>query len=121
MAVCRGVRVEVDVDRESASGEEPGPGTEFEVVVRFAGRELTFVYRTTVYERPRWVVLRAESSTVVSEDTITIEPAGEVCDVTYDADLRPKGLFRLSDPVLGLLFKRLGDNAKRGLERELNR
>ena len=28
---------------------------------------------------------------------------------------------KLAGPVLALLFKRLGDNAARGLERELNR
>jgi hypothetical protein len=28
---------------------------------------------------------------------------------------------KLADPILGLMFKRLGDNARAGLERELNR
>jgi hypothetical protein len=103
-------------------GGEPGLGTEFRVVVSFAGRELPFVYRTTTFERPERLVFRAESSTVVSEDTITFRPAPDGgSEVTYDADLRPKGLLKLADPILALMFKRLGDNAKAGLERELNR
>ena len=103
-------------------GEKPGLGTEFEVVVRFAGRELPFVYRTTTYERPERIVVRAESSSVVSEDTISFRPSADGgSEVTYDADLRPKGLLKLADPILALIFRRLGDSAKRGLERELNR
>ena len=59
---------------------------------------------------------------VVSEDTITFHSgAGGGSEVTYDADLRPKGVMKLADPILALMFKRLGDNAKAGLERELNR
>lgn len=101
--------------------EQPGLGAEFEVVVRFAGRELPFLYRTTEFERPDRIVLRAESSAVVSEDTITVRarPDGG-SEVTYDADLRPKGIMRLADPVLGLLFKRLGDNAAAGLREKLS-
>jgi hypothetical protein len=103
-------------------GEKPGLGTEFQVVVRFAGRELPFVYRTTTFERPERLVFRAESSMVISEDTITFRSgAGGGSEVTYDADLRPKGVLKLADPILALMFKRLGDNAKAGLERELNR
>jgi len=101
--------------------DEVGEGAEFRVVVRFAGSENEFVYRTLEYERPRRVVLRAESSTVVSLDTITFEPRDGGCAVTYDAKLDPKGVTKLAGPVLSLLFKRLGDNAKAGLERELNR
>jgi hypothetical protein len=101
-------------------GEQPGLGTEFEVVLRFAARELPVRYRTTEFERPERLVLRAESSTVVSEDTITVRPLpGGGSEVTYDADLRAKGLMRFADPVLGVLFKRLGDNAAAGLREKL--
>ena len=41
--------------------------------------------------------------------------------MTYDAQVDLKGMARLFDPVLGLAFKRLGDNAAAGLRRELNR
>ena len=112
-------------DPTAVSAEQPpgasAQGAEFRVVVRFAGAENEFVYRTLEFVRPTKLVLRAESSTVVSLDTITIEPRPSGCAVTYDAKLDPKGAMKLAGPVLGLLFKRLGDNAKAGLERELNR
>ncbi len=107
------------VVRARMLGERPGPGTEFEVVVRFAGRELQFIYRTTAFEPERRIVLRAESPTVVSEDTISFRETASGCEVTYDADLAPKGAMRLANPVLGLMFKRLGGDAADGLRREL--
>ena len=106
----------VRAERLSAA---PGPGAEFSVVVRFAGREIPLTYRTTEFRRPDRVVLVAESPTVVSEDTITFTAAGGGTEVTYDANLRLRGLLRLADPLLGLLFRRLGDNAAAGLRREL--
>jgi hypothetical protein len=108
------------VSAESLSGRV-GEGAEFRVVVRFAGRENEFVYETVEFERPRRLVLRAESPTVVSLDTITVEPDTSGASVTYNALLEPKGAMKLAAPLLALLFRRLGDNAARGLERELNR
>jgi uncharacterized protein YndB with AHSA1/START domain len=106
----------VRAERLSAA---PGPGAEFRVVVRFAGREIPFTYRTIEFRRPARVVLVAEGPTVVSEDTMTFTEKDGVTEVTYDANLRPKGLMRLAGPLLGLLFRRLGDNAAAGLRREL--
>jgi Polyketide cyclase / dehydrase and lipid transport len=108
------------VTAENLSGRV-GEGAEFRVVVRFAGRENEFVYKTVEFERPRRLVLRAESPTVASLDTITVEPEGSGASVTYNALLQPKGAMKLAAPLLALLFRRLGDNAARGLERELNR
>jgi hypothetical protein len=85
------------------------------------GREIPLEYVTTDYERPRRVVLRAENATTISEDRITVESATTGCELTYDAQLNLKGALRVLDPIFGLLFKRLGDNAAAGLRRELAR
>jgi hypothetical protein len=108
------------VSAENLSGRV-GEGAEFRVVVRFAGSENEFVYTTLEFDRPRRLVLRAESPTVVSLDTITFAPAGSGAEVTYDALLEPKGAMRLASLLLALLFRRLGNNAASGLQRELNR
>jgi hypothetical protein len=100
-------------------GESPGPGAAFHVLVRWMGREIPLDYETVAYERPRRVVLRAENSTTVSEDTITVEPKGSGCEMTYEAELALKGPMRLIGPLFGLAFRRLGDNAAAGLRREL--
>jgi hypothetical protein len=41
--------------------------------------------------------------------------------MTYDAELTLKGAIKLIDPLFGLAFKRLGDNAAAGLRRELGK
>lgn len=99
----------------------PGLGARFRVTVRFAGRENDFDYETVAFERPDRLVLRAENGSVVSEDEVTVRPLPTGgTELTYDARLQPKGLMKLADPVLGILFKRLGDNAAAGLARELD-
>ena len=108
------------ISAENLSGRV-GEGAEFRVVVRFARREHEFVYRAIEFDRPTRLVLRAESSVVVSLDTISFRTVARGTAVTYDATLEPKGWLRIADPILGLLFTRLGDNAAAGLERELGR
>jgi uncharacterized protein YndB with AHSA1/START domain len=99
----------------------PALGARFRVTVRFAGRENDFDYETVAFERPDRLVLRAENGSVVSEDEVTVRPLPtDGTELTYDARLQPKGLMKLADPVLGILFKRLGDNAAAGLARELD-
>lgn len=94
-------------------------GARFAVSVGFAGRTNEFEYATTVSQRPQRLVLRAETATILSEDEVSFRAADGGTEVTYDANLKPKGLLRVIDPILGLMFKRLGDNAAGGLAREL--
>ena len=100
-------------------GNAPGQGARFHVLVRWLGREIPLEYTTTAYERPRRLVLRAENATTISEDTITVEPRGTGCEMSYEARLTIKGAMRIIDPIFNLLFKRLGDNAAAGLRRQL--
>jgi hypothetical protein len=95
-----------------------GVGSRFLVVSRFLGRDVELTYEITEHDPgARRVVLRGENATTVSVDEIVV---GEDARVTYDADLRLKGPGRLFDPVLGLLFGRLGDRAADGLRRTLS-
>ncbi len=64
----------------------------------------------------------AESSSVVSRDEITVaELADGGTAVTYAADLRMRGPLRVLDPVLRILFTRIGVNARDGLATKLAR
>jgi carbon monoxide dehydrogenase subunit G len=57
---------------------------------------------------------------VRSTDEITVTPADGGSRVTYEADLRLAGpLGRVVDPVLGLVFRRIGDRAAAGLRATL--
>lgn len=97
-------------------GEGPiGQGTEFRLVVSFLGRKTALTYRIVEYDRPNAVTFRGENSTVVSIDRITFQPANGGTQLLYDADLTLKGPLKLADPLLGLAFKRVGDNALAGM------
>ena len=98
--------------------EPVGLGSAFEVMVSTAGRQMPFRYEIIEYQRPSRVVLRAEQPRIVSEDTITVVRGlhgGSA--VTYDADLRLTGVLRFLDPLLALVFRRIGDRALDGLRR----
>ncbi len=98
----------------------PGKGARFRVTVKLAGRENTFEYETVEAERPMRLLLRAESGSMVSLDEVTVREVAEGTELVYDAKLELKGVSKIADPILGLMFKRLGDNAARGLARELD-
>ena len=65
------------------------------------------------------MVLRAETPSVVSLDTITFSETATGTDVTYDAKLVLKGFLRLFELPMRAAFGRLAETAKGGLEREL--
>lgn len=97
-------------------GDGPGADAVFEVVAN--GVELT--YQTSDYTRPRRVVAEANTARLRSYDVITLEPAEGGCIVTYDAALELKGWFRLFEPVMRLMFRRIGSQADEGLRKALD-
>jgi carbon monoxide dehydrogenase subunit G len=106
---------------EQVEGDGGGPDTVFDVSVAGPGsRDLTLRYRTVEYDAPRELLVIATDRFLTSEDRITVDatPAGTV--VTYDADLRLRGLLRIADPALRMVFGRIGDRAAAGLRRALD-
>lgn len=107
------------VDRvEQVEGDGAGLGAAFDVAVKLPGRTMTLRYDTVAFdEASSTMTAFAENAWLTSEDTITVEPeaGAEGSIVTYDAVLRLKGLLGLSDPLLGLTFKHIGDRAAAGL------
>ncbi len=112
-----------DPSVSGAAREGGGPiglGSTFAVVARFAGRDVPLNYAIVAYEPPAKVVLEARSG-FVSRDTITVEEAaGGGSLVHYDALLAFSGVARLADPLMQLVFNRVGAKAKAGLETALN-
>lgn len=80
-------------------------------------------YEVVAFDRPSRVEARSTTGVLESVDVITVAPdrparkgsssTGSI--VTYEADLRLRGLLRLADPILGLVFGRIGDRAAEGL------
>ncbi len=95
-------------------------GARFEVVSSFMGREVPLVYETIEIDRPRRVLLRAETGTIVSLDEMSfdVRPGGGTV-VTYDARLTLKGAARVGSPLMALALRRLGDAARDGLRERI--
>ena len=101
-------------------GDGGGPDAVFDVTVRTGRRDLVLRYRTKEFEPTGNILVVAETSRMVSTDRVSVREQDGVRIVTYDADLRLKGLARFADPVLGLMFRRIGDRAGTGLSRVLD-
>jgi len=97
------------------TGDGGGAGATFDVTV--SGTTLRYV--TDVYEPSTRLVVVAKSRMFTSTDTITIEADDGATLVTYDAVLSLNGVLRVADPLLRLMFGRIGDRAAAGLRRVL--
>ena len=95
-------------------------GASFHVVSRFAGQDVELRYEIVRYEPPRVVVLEARNASFTARDTITVEGSGSGSTVDYDAALEFRGLRRLLDPVMGIVFERVGRAAEAGMRERLN-
>lgn len=94
-------------------------GSEFRLLTEFLRRKTAIVYRIVAFDPPYEVAFRGENASVVSLDRITFEPAGAGTRLTYDAQLTLKGAAKLADPLLALVFRRVGDRALEGMRRAL--
>ena len=105
------------VDRvEQVEGDGAGLGAAFDVAVKVPGRTMTLRYDTVAFDDASTTMTAvAQNALMTSEDTITIEADGNGSIVTYDAELKLKGLLGLSDPLLRLTFNQIGDRAAAGL------
>lgn len=101
---------------EQIEGDGPGEGSVYLLKVKgFVGGDLPLKYKTTAFDAPNRFVVIADAKSLRSDDVITVVPDGDGCQVTYAADLKMKGAFALMNPLLGLLFNRIGDKAVAGL------
>lgn len=92
-----------------------GIGTEFDLVVSFAGRRLTLRYRVTEFEEGERIVFESSSTSLRSVDSLTFESRPGGCEMTYVADVRFTGVASLLNPLLAIGFDRVGDRARDSL------
>jgi len=120
---------EWDPGVESAEMTTPAPvalGSRFHLVTKVAGRAVPLDYEIIAYDRPNVVTVRAENSSTISEDTITFTEVAASggsdrphTEVRYEAGLELKGAYRVLTPVIGIMFKGIGDRAAAGLRATL--
>ena len=105
---------------EMLTPEPVGVGSRFRLVARFLGRRIPLDYEIIEYHSDERIVLRAENRSVRSVDTITFQEDGRGTVMVYDAQLDAKGIGRLADPLLSIVFHRIGDRAAAGLSARLS-
>ena len=99
------------------SGEAGRQGAVYEVVMTTLGRETRIPYVAEQVQAPSRIVLRGETDSFISVDTITVAPDGAV---TYDAQVELKGVRKVAEPLAQLGFNRAGSKASEGLEEKLS-
>jgi uncharacterized protein YndB with AHSA1/START domain len=97
-----------------------GVGTRYRNVSKFLGRETELTYVVKEADAPRRLHLRGENKTVESHDIMTLVPSSSGgTELTYRAEFAFKGAARFVAPLLAPAFKRLGDEAEKGLLKAL--
>jgi hypothetical protein len=98
-----------------------GVATTYHNVSKFLGRRTELTYVVSDSEAPSLLRLRGENKTVVAHDTMSLveTPSGGT-GLTYRAEFAFKGLARLVAPLAAPAFRRLGDEAERGLRAALS-
>jgi hypothetical protein len=105
---------------EQVEGNGAGEDGIFDVTVKSVPKDIVLRYHTTEFEPSTRVVARAQSKLLTSLDTITVAPSDDGSIVTYDAELTLNGPLKLADPVVKLVFGRIGDRAAAGLVEALD-
>jgi polyketide cyclase/dehydrase/lipid transport protein len=90
-------------------------GSAFDLKVSFARRAMTLRYFVRTLQDGERVVFASWTKRLESVDTLTFEATPTGCRMTYDADLRLKGIAAAANPLLALLFRRVGDRARDSL------
>ena len=93
-----------------------GVGTTYRNTSKFAGRETELTYEVVEFAPPARIVLRGTNKTVDAEDTISVAGHGTGSVVTYVAEFEFRGFAKYVAPLLAPALKKLGDDARKGLD-----
>jgi carbon monoxide dehydrogenase subunit G len=107
----------VRTTRRSGDG---GVGTVYDNVSKFAGRESELVYTVEAIEPERMIKLKGENPAVTATDTMTFTGTDERTVVEYVAVFDFHGVLKFAAPLMFPLFKKLGDDAAKGMTTALN-
>jgi len=97
------------------AGGEPGAGAAYDV----KANGVSLRYETLEHQPPVRTVVEAKTSLLRSYDVIEVTSTESGCEVAYDATLTLNGPLALADPILKLVFNRVGGRAAEGLRQAL--
>jgi carbon monoxide dehydrogenase subunit G len=116
---------EWDPGTESCTRIDPGPvqvGSTWHNVSKIAGvsTELTYTLQQLTDDT---IVLVGSNDTARSVDTITVVPSpdGTGSRVTYEAVIELKGAAKVADPIMKIVFEKIGSDTEDDMTTVLNR
>lgn len=103
----------------------PGPvveGSQFDLLLKFGGRESRMSYTMLEMAPPRRIVLRGKGEAVNALDTITFRSLSDTrTEIVYEAELKFTGLLSFAEAFSKPLLNKIGEAAVKGLRRALSR
>lgn len=106
----------------SCTRQGQGPivvGTKFHNASKIAGVETELTYELTELTGST-VVFEGENESATSVDTITVVPHGDGSEITYEAVIEAKGVGKLAEPLMKLVFERIGSKTEEQMTEVLN-
>ncbi len=109
------------VDSNAVESGGPRVGSRYALSVRVGSRVAPMEYEITALEPNERVVLAGRGSNVQAVDDIRFTATERGTRVDYTADIRLTGIWRLIEPVAGSAFKKIGREAREGMQQALDR
>ena len=114
-----------DPGTESCVRTDTGPlgvGSTWHNTSRIAGltTELDYTLQTLTHDT---IVLVGRNDTATSTDTITVvpNPDGAGSRITYEAVIELSGAAKIADPIMKIVFEKIGSNTEDDMTTVLNR
>ncbi len=104
---------------EKRTDEPVAVGSKYYAEAEFRGKRQPIDYVVTELGERR-IQLRGENKTVISVDTITVEPAGSGSTITYTAEFSLKGWVKIAEPFVKPAFRKLAQPAVDGMRDKLD-
>jgi hypothetical protein len=99
-----------------------GRGTRFMLRARFgAGVTLDFPYELVEYDRPRTLVFAGSTTFFSYRERVSFIAEGPGTTIDWDAEMRLASLLAIGNPILSLVYQRIGDDATSGIVPALER
>ncbi len=97
-----------------------GRGTHFMLRAKLGPFQLDFPYEIVEYERPSVVVFAGRTQFFEYRERVTFARDGSGSAIEWDAQMHLRSLLLLGNPILSLVYQRIGDDATGGIQRALD-
>jgi len=114
---------EWDPGTEKCTRLDSGPvqvGSRWHNESKIAGVSTELTYELTELTSDR-LVLVGKNETATSTDTITVVPHGAGSEVTYEAVIEMSGAAKLAEPMVKVVFEKIGNDTEDDMTTVLNR